>query len=617
MANKLIDLKDARFIIYDQFNIENLFDTIRFSGHSRDTIEMTINAAEKLAVNDFYPANSPGDKAGCVWDKGKVRVPEVYHAPYKKFCEAGWVNPAEDYEVGGQNLPLTVDYICKMLFYAANQSLMGSIGITHSAAKVLEVFGTEEQKKKYMIPLYEGRYGGGMCITEPQAGSDVGAVRTKAKRNDDGTYTITGTKIFITGGEQDLVENMVHILLARIEGDPQGTKGLTCFVVPKIRVDNGGVLGEDNDVFCTGIEHKMGMKGSPTCSLAFGDNGRCIGELLGEERKGIVTMFHMMNEQRVLVGAEGCAMGSSAYLHALYYARERKQGLAFGKKEGEQVPIIQHPDIRKNLLWMKCYTEGTRALILYTVYCMDLMSVCNDNDEKRKLNDIIEILTPICKAYSTEKGFDVCVRAMQVHGGYGYCQEYYVEQLLRDCKITTIFEGTNGIQSNDLLGRKISMKGGAAFHTIITEMESLIKQASRIDELKSYAEDVSECVALLQQVTNQLREQTASDQAFLAYTWATHYLDIFGDVILGWLFLWQAKVACEKLKSIFIEQETLDKAAQNVLIMNNRDASFYASKIVTAKYYIGSLLPMVKGKIEAIQKNDKSILEMNEAFFTE
>lgn len=615
MGNKIVDLKDARFVIYDQFNIEKLFQAERFCDHSLETVEMTINAAEKLAVNDFYPANSPGDKIGCVWENGKVTVPEVYRVPYQKFREAGWLAAAEEYEVGGQNLPLVVDYINCSLFYAANQSLMGYIGITHSAAKVIEVFGTPDQKRKYMLPLYEGRYGGGMNLTEPQAGSDVGAVRSKAKKNADGTYTITGTKIFITGGEQNLTENIVHILLARIEGDAEGTKGLSCFVVPKTRVNDDGTLGEDNDVFCTGTEHKLGMKGSATSSLAFGDNGRCIGELLGEQGKGIITMFHMMNEQRILVGLQGHSMGSAAYLHALSFARERKQGTAMGQKSGEQVAIIEHPDVRKNLLWMKCLTEGSRALILYTIYCMDLLSISQDKGEIKKLNNIIDVLTPICKAYSSEKGFEVCARSIQVHGGYGYCQEYLVEQLLRDCKITTIFEGTNGIQSNDLLGRKISMQDGAAFQTVISEIKATIAQASSMVDLSCYAEDLGKYIAMLQDISDQLLSQTITGQAFLAYSWATHYLEIFGDILLGWMFLWQAKIAHEKLNRIFNEKNATDKAAQDSIINNHPDATFLASKLVTAKFYLGSLLPAVTGKIEAIMKNDNSILQMIPSFY--
>jgi hypothetical protein len=418
MGNKIVDLKDARFIIYDQFNIARLFDSERFSEHSQATIEMIINNSEKLAVSDFSPANSPGDKIGFVQ----------------------------------QNIPLTVDYINEMLFFAANQSLTGS---SQSA----------EQKDKYKIPL------------------------------------------------------------------------------------------------------------------------------------------------------EGHSQSSSAYLHALNYAREKKKGLTLGKKKSQQVPIIEHPAVRKNLLWMKCFTEGTRALILYTIYCMDLVSVIKDEDEKRNLNNIIEVLTPICIGYSSKKGFDVCVRSLQVYGGYDYGQEYYLGQLLRDCKITTIMEGTDDLQSNDLVVCIIGLNDGAAFQAVINEMKATVEEASSIIDLSCYAGDIGRYVSMLQDVRDQLLCYTFTGQTFLAYSWASQYLDIFGDIVLGWMFLWQVIIARDNLNSIFEKQGAVDKVTQDIIIKNNPDATFLASKIVTAKFYIGSLLPEVRGKIEAIQKNDHSILKMDQSFF--
>jgi alkylation response protein AidB-like acyl-CoA dehydrogenase len=599
MGNKLCDLKDARFILYEQLKVEELCKSERYGDHSLETFEMTIKAAEKLAVNDFAPANNPGDKQGCTWDNGKVMVPEVYHKPYQKFCEGGFLCAQESYEVGGQNLPHVIDYVCKQLLFAGNQCLSGYYGLTHSAAKVIEVFGTEQQKQKYMLPLYEGRYGGSMCLTESQAGSDVGAVRSKALKNQDGTYSISGGKIFITGGETDMTENIIHIVLARIEGDPEGTKGLSCFVVPKTRVNDDGTLGADNDVFCPGIEHKMGQKGSATCVLAFGDNGNCIGELLGEEKNGIVTMFNMMNEQRLLVGMQGLAQGSAAYLHALSFARERKQGLGLGKKGAGQDPIIVHADVRRNLLWMKSYTEGIRALILYSIYCMDRMHTDQDPAEQEKWNNILEVLTPICKAYGSDKGFDVAVKAIQVLGGYGYCSEYLVEQFARDSKITSIYEGTNGIQSLDLIGRKINMKKGAAYKTVISQVNETIKAALEVPELASYADELAKYLDTLEEITEQIKTRNAEGDLALTQSWAQTYLEIWGDLMMGWMFLWQATLASQKLAG------------------DNHEAAFYAGKTVTAKYYLGMLLPSVIGKFESIKKNDRAFLEMEEAYFFE
>ncbi len=617
MANKLCDLQDARFILYEQLQVEELCNYERYNDHSIETFEMTINAAEKLAVNDFAPANNPGDKLGCTWDNGQVRVPEVYHKPFQKFCEGGFLCAQESYDAGGQNLPHVIDYVCKQMFFAANQCLSGYYGLTHSAAKVIEVFGSEEQKRKYMLPLYEGRYGGTMCLTEAQAGSDVGAVRSKARKNQDGTYSISGSKIFITGGETDMTENIIHIVLARIEGDPEGTKGLSCFLVPKIIVNDDGSLGEENDVFCPGIEHKMGQKGSATCVLAFGDNGNCKGELLGSEQNGIVTMFNMMNEQRLLVGMQGLAQGSTAYLHALNFARERKQGLGLGKNGVGQDPIILHADVRRNLLWMKNYTEGIRALILYAINCLDNMHICEDKDEKKKWSDILEVLTPICKAYGSDKGYDVCTKAIQVLGGYGYCSEYLVEQFARDCKITSIYEGTNGIQSLDLIGRKINMKNGAAYQQVISQVNETIKAAVEISELVHYANDLAEYLKTLEEITQQIKTQNACGEVALTQSWAGIYLEIWGDIMLGWMFLWQAEIAYQKLNTIFKERAANGKSAQDAVIKDDPKAAFYVSKIVTAKYYLGTLLPAVTGKFDAIKKNDRAFLEMEESYFFE
>ncbi|MFZ1036529.1 MAG: acyl-CoA dehydrogenase [Smithella sp.] len=597
MGNQLTDLRDTRFVLYEQLNADELCQAERFLNHSKETFEMIIAAAEKLAVNEFAPVNSAGDKIGCHWQDGKVTVPEPFQAPFKKFCEGGWMNMQEDESVGGQNVPFCLHYACNAMFFAANHSLAGYMGLTHSAAKVIELYGTEEQKRKYMMPLYEGRYAGVMDLTEAQAGSDVGAVRTKALKNPDGTYSITGGKIFITGGEQNLTENIIHILLARIEGDPEGTKGISCFVLPKIRITADGTLGEFNDIHCSGIEHKMGMKGSATAVLNFGDNGHCIAELLGPQRKGIQVMFHMMNEQRILVGMQGMAQAGTAYLHALNFAKERKQGAAFGTRSAEQTAIIGHPDVRRNLLWMKAYTEGMRALILYTMYCMDLETVTHNKDEKSRWHDLVEILTPICKAYCSDKGFETCVKAIQVHGGYGYCHEYKVEQCARDSKITSIYEGTNAIQALDLFDRKIRMKQGAAFEALLSHMKATVKRAQGIADLSPYAAEIGKVIMALEGLTAELLAATAGDDPFLAYSWASPYLEIFGDVVMGWMLIWQAAIASGKI--------------------GKDDNAYYTSKILTAKFYAGSLLPMVYGKIAAIQKNDRSLLHMTESIFTQ
>lgn len=600
MNNTLVDLRDVRFILYDLLNVEELCHLEKFSDHSRETFEMVINAAEKLATNDFAPVNSDGDTVGCTWQDGKVNVPASFHEPFRRYCEGGWISISEDTDVGGQGLPLTIQQACYELFFSANHSLSGYMGITHSAAKAIEVYGTDRQKKIYMELLYSGRFAGGMNLTEPQAGSDVGAVKVKAVRRDDGTYSIQGSKIFITGGDQDLTENIVHIILARIAGDVEGTKGLSCFIVPKIRVNEDGTLGEINNITCAGIEHKMGMKGSATCTLNYGEAGECIGELLGAERDGIRVMFHMMNEQRLLVGLQGLAQGSTAYLHALKFAKERFQGTAFGSKSAQQVPIVQHPDVLKNLLIMKAQTEGMRGLILYVVSCLDRIAAGVNDTEKRRLRNIVELLTPICKAYCTDKGFDVCVRAMQVHGGYGYCKEYNIEQFVRDCKIMSIYEGTNGIQAIDLFGRKIRMKNGELFKTVLATIKKTTAEAAKMKLLAPYAEDLTLLLDALEKITDTLRQEGTVDDSYLQFSQASAYLDAFGDIVLGWIFLWQATVAEGKLH---VPEPTAV------------DTLFCKEKINTALFYMGTMLPATMGKIMAFSKEDRSLLELRQLPF--
>jgi alkylation response protein AidB-like acyl-CoA dehydrogenase len=592
-------MRDAKFAINEQLNISDLFGYEKFSDYSDEIIDMTIDTAEKLAVGEYYPINDAGDKTGVGFDNGKVTVPAEFHDAYQKFCEGGWTAPGETYDFGGQQMPTMLNYLTQMLFFAANQSLMVYTCLTHSAGKVIEIFGTDEQKSKYLEPIWSGQWAGCMDLTEPEAGSDVGAIKTKATPNDDGTYSIKGNKIFISQGDSDLTDNVIHILLARIEGDPEGTKGLTCFIVPKTRVNDDGSMGEDNDVVCTGIEHKMGMKGSATASLAYGDNNNCVGEMIGGRCKGIVTMFHMMNEQRIVVGMEGISMGGSAYLHALDFARERKQGVAFGEKTGPQVPIIEHPDVRRNLLWMKSYTEGIRALLFYAAKCMDLKDVSDDPDVQRKNGDLVEMLTPICKAGGSDKGFEACVTAIQIFGGYGYCQEYYVEQLARDCKITSIYEGTNGIQANDLLGRKIVMRDASAFGVLIGEIRAAIESAKAAQGLGEYAAQLEGYLERFIEVSELLRTRL-SENGFLTYSWATPYLNIAEDIAVAWMLLSQATIASEKL------------GAGDAL---ESDVIFYESKVNTAKFFISSILPQVTGKLDAIEANDDTFLLMEDKYF--
>jgi len=578
--------------------------------------DMALEQAWKLAENEMEPANRKGDRDGCVWENGKVRVPESYHRPYQMYREGGWLPISEDVEAGGQGFPVVIGLAAIEAFGAANLSLFLYPGLTHGAARLLEVYGTEEQKRAFMDKLYSAEWCGTMCLTEPQAGSDVGASRTKALPNEDGSYSISGTKIFISCGEHDLTENIVHMVLARIEGAPQGTKGLSLFIVPKLRPENGQLV--DNDVNCGGIEHKMGIHGSATCTLNFGENNNCVGYLLGGENQGMRIMFQMMNESRLFVGMQGQSHASAAYLHALQYAKERTQGSDMSRLKDPTAPkvaIINHPDIRRMLMFMKSVTEGLRALLYYVGFCEDVVRSTTSDEEREKYQDFIDILIPVCKAYGSDMGFRVCESAIQVLGGYGYCQEHPVEQFLRDCKIASIYEGTNGIQALDLVGRKLAIKRGQLFKRLIGETEVFLEWARKNFELRELVATFEASREQLIQVTKYfgLKGMTADYVVPLLY--ATPYLELFGDVAIGFMLLWQALIAHRRLQEIYVDAGAKDSESQKEVLAKNRSAAFYRGKVASAEFFITNVLSLSRGKAKAIMSGQRAAVDIPEESF--
>ena len=463
MAQQIADRRDVDFVLHEQLGVDRFSKDEKFAEFNKKTIDLIVSEARNLSVKEILPTQKPGDEEGCRLEGGKVTVPESFHRIYELFTEGEWLAMSEDPEWGGQGMPKSVAMAASDYFVGANFSFMMYPGLTHGAGKLVETFGTDEQKALFLKKMYTGEWTGTMLLTEPEAGSDVGALTTTAVKNDDGTYSITGNKIFISGGEHDLAENIIHPVLARIEGAPAGTRGISLFLVPKIWVNEDGSLGEDNDVVCTGIEEKMGIHGNATCSLALGGKGRCRGTLLGEENKGMRAMFLMMNEARLLVGLQGFACASNSYLNAVNYARERIQGknlLQMMDKDAPAVPIIQHPDIRRMLINMKAYVEGMRSLLYYVAYCEDMIHTSDDPEVKDKYQGLIEVLTPVAKGYVTDRAFEVCSNGMQVYGGYGFIKEYPQEQLLRDCRITLIYEGDQRHSGHGPAGTKARHEKG-------------------------------------------------------------------------------------------------------------------------------------------------------------
>ncbi len=616
MANLLVDERDAKFVLYEQLNVEDLCESEKYSEFSREMFDMVMEAAQKLSEKEIAPTNADGDAKGVKLEDGQVRVPESFHNAYQRYCEGGWASLPVSQDMGGQGFP-NVIYVATMeLFNAANQSLMMYPGLTIGSARLIELYGTEEQQRTYMDQMYTGEFCGTMCLTEPQAGSDVGALRTKAIKRPDGTYSIQGGKIFISAGDHDLTENIIHMVLARVEGAPPGTKGISIFIVPKKRIENGEWV--DNDVVCMATEKKLGIHASATCALNFGEKDNCIGYLLGEENMGMKIMFNMMNEARLSVGVQGLAQASTAYMHALKYAKERFQGpeiTTMKDPTAPKVPIIQHPDVRRMLMWMKCVTEGMRALLYYAAYCEDRVHIAPNDEEGAKYQGFLDILIPICKAWSTDMGFRVTELAVQIHGGYGYCREYPVEQFLRDCKISSIYEGTNGIQALDLVGRKLGYKQGILFKNIVSETGNLLKVAKKNYRLKDVVGPFEEARKLLIEVTRFFGLKSITEDFMTPILYATPYLELFGDVAIGFMLLWQAVIADRRLDELYSDAkaDTPEKKAE--LLKSNRSAAFYRGKVASAEFFANTILSLAPGKARAIMSGERSAIDLPEESF--
>ncbi|WDP93069.1 MAG: acyl-CoA dehydrogenase [Desulfobacter sp.] len=601
MAQSIADRRDQDFVLHEMLSASDLAEHELFEDFNKKTMDMVVKEARNLAVKEILPTNKEGDEQGCHLENDKVTIPESFHRIYDLFCEGEWLAMCDDPDFGGQGMPRVLATAAGELFTGANCAFLMYPGLTHGAGKLVEEFGTEEQKNIYLKNLYTGKWAGTMCLTEPEAGSDVGNLSTTAVKNDDGTYTITGNKIFISGGDQDITENIIHPVLARIEGAPAGTKGISLFLVPKYRVNDDGSIGEFNDVTCTGLEEKMGIHGNATASLSFGSKGNCIGELLGEENKGMKAMFVMMNEARLGVAMQGFGFATASYINAVNYAKERIQGVDLTKifdAEPKPVAIANHPDVKRQLMSMKANVDGMRGLLYFTAICFDRAKTAATDEEKEKWEGLIELLTPITKAYNTDRSFEVCVQGVQIYGGYGFIQEYPQEQLLRDCKITSIYEGTNGIQSMDLLGRKLGLKKGKPFMDLLTEMNLTIAAAKEIETLAPLAAKVEAAVNKLGEVAMHMGMTAMSEKVLDAFAMANPFLDVCGDVCMAWIELWRALVA----------QPKIEKAKK-------KDVAFYQGQVKTAEYYISWILPATMGKMEALQGNIPAIMEMPDAAF--
>jgi alkylation response protein AidB-like acyl-CoA dehydrogenase len=616
--NPIIDSRDVRFVLFEQLELDKFCKKYPvYNDFDHDTLDSTLDLAEKLSVEKIWPTYKDGDREGCTFvpETKAVKIPKCYKPALDAYYETGFIAMMEDPEIGGMGMPACMYMSTAEMISAANYNMMMYPGLSHGCMGMIHTFGTQEQKDMYIPKLISGEWGGTMCLTEPDAGSDVGALKTKAVKQADGSYKITGQKIFISSGDNDYYKNMIHPVLARIEGDPGGTKGISIFVVPKYLVNKDGSLGAHNDVNCAGIEHKMGIKGSATCTLSFGDNGTCKGFLLGEERKGMKIMFQMMNEARLGVGMQGLAVASAAYMHAAAYAKGRIQGVHVTQMlnpEAKSITISNHPDVKRMLLWMKSHVEGMRFITYYLTHALNVAHVA-EGEEAKEAMGIAEIMIPINKAGNTDKSVEVASEAMQVYGGYGFCSEYPVEQMMRDSKITCIYEGTNGIQSMDLTMRKILMNENQYNYSILKKrIAEAVKKAKGIVDDK-YVALVERGVQKLDEVIEMMKGQMAKGQFLLLFMNATPLQQAMFMLCMAWAHISSLTITQPKMKELVGDKKGEER---DKLLKDNSEAAFYSGKVIASQFYLGAEFPKFFGKIEALLFGEGAVIKASDPIFT-
>ncbi len=604
MQSKILSRRDLAFLLYEWLDAEALTRRERFAEHSRETFDAAIDTCEQIATDLFAPHNKKSDQQEPYFDGGQVHlIPEVKTA-LDAFAAAGLMAAGQDFERGGMQLPCLVEKAAFAWFKAANVSTSAYPFLTIASANTLLKCGTPEQIERYVTPMLAGRYLGTMCLSEPQAGSSLSDISTRALAQPDGAYRLWGNKMWISAGEHELSENIIHLVLAKVPGPDgkliAGVKGISLFIVPKFLVNSDGSRGERNDVVLAGLNHKMGYRGTTNCLLNFGEGkfrplgqAGAIGYLVGQQHRGLANMFHMMNEARIGVGLGAVALGTTGYLHALDYARNRPQGRHPLNKDPSQaqLPIIEHTDVKRMLLAQKAYVEGGMALCLYCARLVDDQRTAPEQEERRRAGLLLDILTPIAKSWPSQWCLEANSLAIQVHGGYGYTREYNVEQFYRDNRLNPIHEGTHGVQGLDLLGRKVVMQDGEALGLLGQQVQATIVRARTLPALAGHAQALAEALRRVSEVTHALHAVGDINKTLAN---ASAYLEAFGHTVLAWIWLEQALAA---------SREALP------------DRDFYRGKLQAAAYFFRWELPKVHQQLDLLQSIDTTTLDMQDAWF--
>lgn len=600
MSETLLSSRNLAFELYEVLDAEGLTQRERFAEHNRETFDAAISTARSIAEKYFAPHNRKNDENEPRYEDGQaILIPEVKPA-VDAFLEAGFLNAARSFEAGGMQLPTLLSQACFAHFQSANAASTSYPFLTMGAANLIESFGTEEQKQRFLQPMIEGRFFGTMALTEPHAGSSLSDIRTRAEPAADGTYRLKGNKIFISGGDHPLSENIVHMVLAKLPDAPPGVKGISLFIVPKFLVNEDGSLGARNDVLLAGLFHKMGWRGTTSTALNFGDNGNCVGYLVGQPHQGLSCMFQMMNEARIGVGMGAVMLGYAGYLYSLEYARERPQGRLPDSKDPTTAPvsIIQHADIKRMLLTQKAYVEGAFDLGLYAARLFDDTTTLATEAERKHAHELLDLLTPIVKSWPSEFCLKANELAIQILGGHGYTREYPVEQYYRDNRLNPIHEGTHGIQSLDLLGRKLAQNGGAGLKQLIRLIAETGARAQEYASLTPLREPLEQLVNRLQSVTIGLLTDLAHGKVNSSLANSALYLKVFGHTVIGWRWLEQAIRA----------EEGLAKG-------NAADEAFYKGKLQAARYFLTWEVPSCHHELAILEARDDTCLGMQDAWF--
>ncbi|RMH83778.1 acyl-CoA dehydrogenase [Pseudomonas sp. AOB-7] len=600
MSETLLSSRNLAFELYEVLDAEALTQRERFAEHNRETFDAAIATARSIAEELFAPHNRKGDEHEPQYvDGAAVLIPEVEPA-LRAFHEAGFLNATRDFEHGGMQLPNLLSQACFAHFQSANCATASYAMLTMGASNLIESFGSDEQKARFLTPMIEGRFFGTMALTEPHAGSSLSDIRTKAEPAADGSYRIKGNKIFISGGDQPISENIVHMVLAKLPDAPPGVKGISLFIVPKFHVGADGSLGKRNDVTLAGLFHKMGWRGTTSTALNFGDSGECVGYLVGKPHQGLSYMFQMMNEARIGVGMGAIMLGYAGYLYSLDYARNRPQGRQPDGKDpsSPQVAIVEHTDVRRMLLAQKAYVEGAFDLGLYAARLFDDTHTLATAEERAEALQLLDLLTPIVKSWPSEFCLKANELAIQILGGHGYTREYPVEQYYRDNRLNPIHEGTHGIQSLDLLGRKVAMNGGAALKQLLRLIHGTCQRAAEYESLTALRQPLEQLLARLQAVTLALLGDLMAGQVNQGLANSALYLKVFGHAVIGWRWLEQAI-----------------RAEQGLARGDGGDADFYRGKLQAARYFLTWEVPGCQHELAILEARDDTCLGMRDAWF--